>query len=62
MAIIHRMLTQTTSTFEGRYYSVTERSLRAQVLQEPHPPIVIGGVGERRTLPGGEVRRRLERR
>jgi F420-dependent oxidoreductase-like protein len=51
VAIIHGMLTQTTTTFEGRYYAVTDARCEPKSVQEPHPPIVIGGVGERRTLP-----------
>jgi F420-dependent oxidoreductase-like protein len=51
LEVIHGMLTQTTTTYHGRYYSVTDARCEPKPVQQPHPPIVIGGVGERRTLP-----------
>jgi F420-dependent oxidoreductase-like protein len=42
LEVIHGLLTQTT---------VQQARCEPKPVQEPHPPIVIGGVGERRTLP-----------
>src|SRR5438477_12442955 len=41
---------QERSTFEGRYYTVTDAIANPKPLQRPHPPIWIGGSGERKTL------------
>ena len=49
--MIHGLLTQTRTTFHGRYFQVTDAYCEPKSVQEPHPPIVIGGAGERRTIP-----------
>ena len=49
--IIRGLLTQERTTFAGRYYSLTEARNNPPGVQKPHPPICIGGQGERRTLP-----------
>jgi F420-dependent oxidoreductase-like protein len=36
--------------FEGKYYHLAETLNRPQPLSKPHPPILIGGVGEKKTL------------
>lgn len=36
--------------FEGRYYTLGETLCSPQPLQQPHPPIMIGGTGEQKTL------------
>lgn len=36
--------------FEGKHYQATELLNRPQALSKPHPPILVGGGGERRTL------------
>ena len=36
--------------FEGRHYRLAETINRPAAIQTPHPPIVIGGAGERKTL------------
>lgn len=38
------------SPFEGRFTTLPEPIIRPQPLSRPHPPIMIGGNGERRTL------------
>lgn len=48
--VIHRLLTQETTTFEGRYYHLADARCEPKSLQRPRPPIVIGGKGPRRTL------------
>ncbi len=48
--VIVGLLTQETTTFEGAYYRLTEARNEPKPVQRPHPPICIGGSGERRTL------------
>ncbi len=50
-AVIHGMLTATTTDFSGRYFTLDEARCNPLPIQQPHPPICIGGSGERRTLP-----------
>ncbi|MET8847866.1 LLM class F420-dependent oxidoreductase [Amycolatopsis sp. NPDC004625] len=44
------LLTQETTTFEGEHYKLTEARCEPKGVQRPHPPICIGGSGEKRTL------------
>ena len=44
------LLTQETTTFHGTYYDLVEARCNPKPLQGPHPPICIGGSGEKRTL------------
>ncbi|NIH84796.1 LLM class F420-dependent oxidoreductase [Amycolatopsis granulosa] len=44
------LLTQETTTFQGEYYQLTEARNEPKGIQRPHPPICIGGSGEKRTL------------
>jgi F420-dependent oxidoreductase-like protein len=41
---------QETTTFKGRYYELTDARCNPKPVQQPHPPICIGGSGEKRTL------------
>ena len=41
---------QETTTFKGRYYQLTDARCNPKPVQQPHPPICIGGSGEKRTL------------
>jgi F420-dependent oxidoreductase-like protein len=45
------LLSQETTDFEGDYYRLTAARCEPKGPQRPHPPIVIGGVGEKRLLP-----------
>jgi len=45
--IIRGMLTQEHTTVQGRHYTVTEAMGSPKPIQQPHPPIMIGGTGER---------------
>ncbi len=45
--IIRSMCTQDTTTFEGRHYRVREAFGSPKPVQKPHPPIMIGGTGEK---------------
>jgi len=44
------LLTQPTTTFEGRYVKLTSARCEPKPVQRPHPPLVIGGRGKNRTL------------
>jgi F420-dependent oxidoreductase-like protein len=47
---IIRLLSQATTTFAGRYVQLTEARCEPKPVQQPHPPVTIGGRGKRRTL------------
>jgi F420-dependent oxidoreductase-like protein len=44
------LLSQETTTFKGEYYQLENARNEPKGKQQPHPPICIGGSGERRTL------------
>jgi F420-dependent oxidoreductase-like protein len=44
------LLSQETTDFAGKYYQLTHARCEPKGPQRPHPPICIGGSGERRTL------------
>ena len=44
------LLSQETTDFSGSYYQLTSARCEPKPVQRPHPPIVIGGNGEKRTL------------
>jgi alkanesulfonate monooxygenase SsuD/methylene tetrahydromethanopterin reductase-like flavin-dependent oxidoreductase (luciferase family) len=44
------LLSQPTTTFSGTYYQLTNAYCEPKGVQQPHPPICIGGAGEKRTL------------
>ena len=48
--IIRRMWTEERTTFTGKFYQVHDAYCNPKPIQKPHPPIMIGGSGERRTL------------
>ena len=52
LRIAHHMWRGDTSPFYGKHYQLNEpiNSPQAVTLTKPHPPILIGGGGERRTL------------
>lgn len=49
-ALIKTLWTQPVATFSGKYYSLRQAVCNPRPVQSPHPPIWIGGGGERRTL------------
>lgn len=49
-ALTRMLWTQDLTTFEGRYYQLREARLAPKPVQQPYPPIVIGGSGEQLTL------------
>ena len=48
--IIHRMWSEDYPTFKGTYYSIDKPINEPKGVQKPHPPLWIGGSGERVTL------------
>jgi F420-dependent oxidoreductase-like protein len=47
---IVKLLSQTTTTFDGRYVRLTDARCEPKSVQRPHPPIAVGGKGRKRTL------------
>lgn len=48
--VIVGLLTNEATTYRGAYYELKEARCEPKPVQRPHPPICIGGSGERRTL------------
>ncbi|MEY2566464.1 MAG: hypothetical protein QOE35_993 [Actinomycetota bacterium] len=48
--VIVGLLTNTTTDFDGAHYQLRAARCEPKPVQRPHPPIVIGGGGEKRTL------------
>jgi F420-dependent oxidoreductase-like protein len=49
--VLKLLFTQDDVTFEGRQVLVRHATYRPRPVQQPHPPIWIGGSGRKRTLP-----------
>ncbi len=50
LQVIRAMWTEPFASFEGRYYRIHEAINEPKGVQRPHPPIWVGGSGERVTL------------
>lgn len=50
LQIVLQMWSDDDGPYQGRHYSLAETINVPQVLSQPHPPIMIGGSGERKTL------------
>ncbi len=50
LRICHQMWSDDDGPFEGRHYRLAETICSPRPLGSPHPPIVVGGGGERKTL------------
>ena len=48
--ILKLLFTEKKATFEGRYYKLTDAFNNPKPVQKPHPPITIGGSGEKKML------------
>jgi F420-dependent oxidoreductase-like protein len=49
--VVRRLLTGDDVGFDGRHYRLSGATYRPRPVQRPHPPLWIGGSGERRMLP-----------
>ncbi|MCK6557030.1 LLM class F420-dependent oxidoreductase [Candidatus Binatia bacterium] len=50
LAVIKRMFAEDRATFQGKYYTIEEAPNNPKPLRKPHPPLLIGGAGERHLL------------
>lgn len=50
LQIVRQMWSEDDGPFEGRHYRLAETISSPQPLRSPHPPIMIGGGGEKKTL------------
>jgi F420-dependent oxidoreductase-like protein len=50
LAVIVGLLSNETTDFAGKYFTLQAARCEPKPVQQPHPPICIGGTGERRTL------------
>jgi F420-dependent oxidoreductase-like protein len=48
--VIKLLWTEPSPKWKGRYYSLNRPPYKPRNVQQPHPPILIGGSGEKRTL------------
>ncbi len=48
--IIKKMWTQQKANFTGRHYQIVDAVCEPKPIQQPHPPITVGGYGEKFTL------------
>jgi F420-dependent oxidoreductase-like protein len=48
--VLISLLSQDTTSFDGRFYQLKDARNEPKGPQKPHPPICIGGSGEKRTL------------
>jgi F420-dependent oxidoreductase-like protein len=51
LEIVTRLMTGERVSYDGRHVRLRDAQLRPTPVQQPHPPIWIGGAGPRRTLP-----------
>jgi F420-dependent oxidoreductase-like protein len=49
--VMRLLMTKDGASFDGRHYRLEGASYHPRPVQQPHPPIWIGGGGERRTIP-----------
>ncbi len=50
LQIIKKVWTEKRPSFHGKFYTIDDLVLSPKPLQKPHPPILVGGEGERITL------------
>jgi F420-dependent oxidoreductase-like protein len=50
LEVLTSLLSQQTTDFDGVHYKLRHAHFEPKCVQIPHPPILIGGVGEKRTL------------
>ncbi len=50
LEVIRRLFTYPKATYQGKYYTLKEAVCEPKPVQKPHPPVIVGGGGEKRTL------------
>ncbi|MDL1900502.1 LLM class F420-dependent oxidoreductase [Anaerolineae bacterium CFX9] len=50
LQIIHQMWSANNGSYTGRHYQLAETLNSPQPISRPHPPVLIGGSGEKKTL------------
>lgn len=50
LQVIRALWTEDRASFQGEYYQLNNAVFAPKPIQKPHPPILIGGHGEKRTL------------
>jgi alkanesulfonate monooxygenase SsuD/methylene tetrahydromethanopterin reductase-like flavin-dependent oxidoreductase (luciferase family) len=50
LTVCRKLWTEERASFDGRYYTLTDAVSNPKPLQRPHPPIWVGGAGEKLTL------------
>ncbi|WP_137148125.1 LLM class flavin-dependent oxidoreductase [Mycolicibacterium sp. CR10] len=51
LQILHQAFVDERIAFSGKHFTVTDMPIKPGPIQKPRPPIVVGGVGEKFTLP-----------
>ncbi|PRC42243.1 LLM class flavin-dependent oxidoreductase [Mycobacterium sp. ITM-2017-0098] len=51
LQILHQAFADERIEFSGKHFTVTDMPIKPGPVQKPRPPIVVGGVGEKYTLP-----------
>ncbi len=47
LSVIRALWTEEPASFSGKYYSLHDAPMMPKPVQQPHPPIIVGGTGER---------------
>ncbi len=47
LQVLKAMFTENRASFKGRYYTIADAPNNPKPVQQPHPPIMIGGAGEK---------------
>ena len=50
LEVIKRLWTQEKATYHGKHYTLKDAICEPKPIQKPHPPITVGGSGEKHTL------------
>jgi F420-dependent oxidoreductase-like protein len=50
LQIVHQMWSDEDGPFDGKHFQLAETINSPQPLRKPHPPVMVGGGGERKTL------------
>jgi F420-dependent oxidoreductase-like protein len=51
LEVITRLMTEDGAAFDGRYFQLRKASYWPRPVQQPYPPVWVGGGGERRMMP-----------